>query len=270
MARLVPIAVATYLCLAILLAVFQRHLIYFPTQEYEAVPTDIGIAYEDVTFTAADGVRLAGWYVPRESATGAIIFFHGNGGNISHRLHAIQSLHAQGLNVFIIDYRGYGRSKGKPFEDGLYLDAEAAWQYLTQTRGESPARIALFGESLGGAVAIELAVRHTPAALVVESTFTSMAELAKVHYPYFPVKLIVREKYDSIGKIGQVRCPVLVLHGSDDELVPLDMGKALFAAAPEPKRFIETPGGHNEAGFTYTPDYADMLARFINDATARR
>jgi hypothetical protein len=264
--RLMAIAVAVYFSAAILLLVFQRHLIYFPSRVYDGVPSDIGLSFEEVRFSTADGVVLAGWYVPRDNSKATMLFFHGNGGNISHRLHAIDVLHGLGYSIFIIDYRGYGQSQGKPFEEGLYRDAEAAWQYLIQTRGESPRRIVLMGESLGGAVAVELAARHAPAALVVESTFTTLAEVAKVHYPYFPVGLILSEKYDSIGRIGRVRRPVLILHGSEDELVPLALGKALFAAANEPKRFIETPGGHNEAGFTYTPDYAEMVGRFIDQA----
>lgn len=262
--RLVIIALATYAVVAILLLVFQRHLIYFPTRDYEGDPSEINLAYEDVTFRTADGVTLTGWFVPLGGADATVLFFHGNAGNISHRLHTIDLLHRLGFAVFIIDYRGYGKSEGKPSEQGLYRDADAAWEYLTATRGVRPESIVLMGRSLGGAVAIDLAARKSPGVLVVESTFSTMAELAKLHYPYFPIKLLLREKYDSIGQIGSVRCPVLILHGTGDELVPIDLGRSLFAAAPEPKEFIETPGGHNEAGFTHNYDFARKMKAFVD------
>ena len=263
--RLVFVAVATYVLVSILVGVFQRHLIYFPTSEYEAVPTDVGLAYEDVTFTAQDGVRLAGWYIPHAKAAGTVLFFHGNAGNISHRLPTIQQLHMLGYNVFIFDYRGYGQSTGKPGEAGLYHDAEAALRYLTDERSQTPDRIAYCGRSLGGAVAIELATRHPPGALIVESTFTRLADVGKIHYPWLPVSILLGDAYDSVARIGDVRCPKLFLHGADDQLIPIALGRALYEAATEPKRFVETPGGHNDAGFTYSPSHAAMVGAFLDD-----
>ncbi|MCH9003231.1 MAG: alpha/beta hydrolase [Planctomycetes bacterium] len=168
----------------------------------------------------------------------------------------------------IVGYRGYGRSTGTPGEDGLYADAEAAWRYLTETRGERPDRIVLFGRSLGGAVAIELARRHNPAALVVESTFTSLVDVGRHHYPLLPVSLIATHRFDSLSKIAGIACPKLFLHGTDDALIPIDLGRALYDAAQSPKRFLETPGGHNNSGFTYSSEYTQLMTDFVNGAVS--
>lgn len=268
--RILIIAIVTYLAVVIVTAVFQRHLIYFPSRKLEAVPSDLGLRYDSVEFTAADGVRLYAWYVPRENAIATFLFCHGNAGNISHRLVTIQTLHVLGFNVLVFDYRGYGRSQGKPDEKGLYLDAQAAWNHLTQSRGLPPERIVLSGESLGGAVAIDLATHVKPLALVVESTFTSLADVGSMHYPLLPVRWVIGDEYRSLDKIGLVKCPLLILHGSDDELVPIDMARRLFAAACEPKQFIETPGGHNEAGLAYAPEYGNAVRAFVEEAVSRR
>jgi fermentation-respiration switch protein FrsA (DUF1100 family) len=242
----------------------QGRLIYFPSRGYAATPADVGLAFEDLTLTTSDGVGIAAWYVPCEAAKGTLIFAHGNGGNIADRLHAVKLLHGMGMNVLIFDYRGYGRSEGRPTESGTYEDAAAAWRYLTENRGQSPERIVLFGESLGGAVAIETARRYRPAALVVESTFTSLVDVGRLHYPLLPVRLLLRYRYDSIDKVGAITCPKLFIHGRDDTLVPLDNARRLFEAAAKPKQFLETPGDHNEAGFTYAPEYTQRLAVFLD------
>ncbi|MCH7591252.1 MAG: alpha/beta hydrolase [Planctomycetes bacterium] len=261
--RLLVIALATYVGVCVLIAALQTKLIYFPSKGYDAVPTDVGLAFEDLTLRTADGVNIAAWHVPHDRAFGNIIFFHGNAGNMTSRLHSVKLLHNMGLNVLIIDYRGYGRSEGKPSETGTYEDAEAAWRYLTETRGERPDHIALFGRSLGGAVAIELATRHTPAALVTESTFTSLTDIGRMHYRFLPVRLILSYRYDSLSKVGRITCPKLFFHGREDTLIPLENGRRLFDASADPKEFIETPGGHNESGFTYTPEFTKRLEEFL-------
>ena len=264
--RLAVIAFSIYVSLVTLISLFQRHLIYYPSREYEGLPTDVGHEFEEVAIRAADGVKLAGWYVPCPDDKATVLFFHGNAGNISHRLHKIDLLHRLGFSVFIIDYRGFGKSEGRPSEQGLYRDADAAWEYLTNTRGIPAERIVVMGKSLGGAVAIDLAGRRTPGALVVESTFTTLLDVARIHFRFLPVKLILRDRFESIHKIGAVRCPLLILHGTEDRLIPIDLAKSLFQAAPEPKRFIATPGDHNEAGFSYNLDYATMMAQFVEQA----
>ena len=252
-----------------LIELLQARLIYFPTRDYDSTPADVGLPFEDLTLLAGDGVAIAAWYVPHPEARGSIIFCHGNAGNISDRLLTVTLLHQAGYNVLIFDYRGYGRSKGRPSEEGTYLDAQAAWRHLSETLAEPAERIAIVGRSLGGAVAIELARRHTPGALVVESTFTSLVDVGRLHYPWLPVRWLLRYRYDSIAKVGHLGCPKLFFHGEDDGLIPLDMGRRLYEAAAEPKRFIETPGGHNSSGFTHSPDYAKQLATFLNEALIR-
>jgi len=264
--RIVVVAVCAYMGVCVVVGLLQARLIYFPTRGYAATPGDVGLTFEDLTLKTADGVNIAAWYVPCEAARGTLIFAHGNGGNIADRLHAVKLLHGMGVNVLIFDYRGYGRSEGRPTEDGTYQDAEAAWRYLTETRGEPPERIVLFGESLGGAVAIELARRHRPGALVVESTFTSLVDVGRLHYPLLPVRWLLTYRYESIKKVSDITCPKLFIHGRDDTLVPMANARKLFEAAAEPKQFLETPGDHNEAGFTYSPEYTQRLAAFLDKA----
>lgn len=264
--RLVVLVVATYVAVCFAVAFFQAQLIYFPTRGYEQTPGDVGIPFETLRLDTADGETIVGWFVPRSGADATVLFFHGNAGNMSDRVYDARVLHDLGFNVLMIDYRGYGESTGSPSEKGLYKDAETAWTYLTETRGVPADRIVLFGRSLGGGVAIELARRHEPAALVVESTFTRLADVGSHHYSFLPVSLIVTQRFDSESKIPDIACPKLILHGKDDQLIPIALGRRLFDAAKEPKRFIETPGGHNNSGFTYTNEYTQQLADFVNEA----
>ncbi|HUU83768.1 MAG TPA: alpha/beta hydrolase [Phycisphaerae bacterium] len=264
--RLVGVVVVAYVAACVFLYVGQARFVYFPSREYGLAPGDIGLAYEDLTLPTSDGLSIAGWYVPHTEAAGSILFCHGNAGNMSDRMVTIQTLHALGYNVLMFDYRGYGRSEGSPDEAGTYVDAEAAWRYLTQTRGESPRRVVLMGRSLGGAVAIELASRHEAAALVVESTFTRLADVGRVHYRWVPVGVLTRYRYDSAARVATISCPKLFLHGRDDRLVPIALGRRLYEAAAAPKRFIETPGGHNSGGFTYSEEYTAELGAFLHDA----
>jgi fermentation-respiration switch protein FrsA (DUF1100 family) len=178
----------------------------------------------------------------------------------------VRALHQLGCSVLVLDYRGYGRSTGEPTEAGLYRDAEAAWRYLTEVRGVPPKQIVLMGRSLGGAVVIDLAARLTPGALVVECTFPSLVDIARRLYPYLPVGLLCRDRFESLKEIPQVRCPTLFFHGTYDGLVPLEDARRLFAAAPEPKQFIETPGHHNSAGFEYSEDYERQFGEWLATA----
>jgi fermentation-respiration switch protein FrsA (DUF1100 family) len=266
--RLLVIVAVTYLGVCALVTLFQTRLIYYPSRDYFATPADVGLAYEDLTLKTRDGVSIAAWFVSRDDAKATILFCHGNAGNLSNRLHAIKLLHEMEYNVLIFDYRGFGRSEGRPGEKGTYLDADAAWEYLIETRAERPERVVVFGRSLGGAVAIELARRHRPAALVVESTFTRMNVIAGRHYPFLPTKLLLLHRYDSINKVPAITCPKLFLHGADDRLIPLADARRLYEAAIPPKQFIETPGGHNRSGFTYQDKYAQQAAAFIDEAVA--
>ena len=244
-----------------------RHLIFFPDREVLQDPGDRGLEFEDVSFTASDGVRLHGWYVPGEGET-TWVWFHGNAGNISHRLDNLVELHHQlGVNVFIFDYRGYGRSGGRVSEQGTYLDGEAALAYLGQRPDVDRERLVLFGRSLGCAVAVELATKHEVYAVVLESAFTSIQAMAKRAYPFLPgIGLLTRTRFDSLAKIGRVNAPVMVLHGDRDDIVPLALGQELFEGANQPKRFHVINGaGHNDTYLAGGPGYYQALARFLED-----
>ena len=246
-------------------------MVYFPERELSATPADVGLDYEDVWLTAADGTKLHGWHVPGESST-TLMWLHGNAGNISHRVDNIAMLRRNtGLGAFIIDYRGYGRSEGKPSEKGLYMDAEAAFEHLTTVLGLNPEEdIVLFGRSLGVGVAVEMATRHRVRGVVLESGFTSVREMSNasslsvLSIIFLP---LLDARYDSLSKIGSALSPVMVIHGDRDDMVPFEMSEKLYAAAPEPKRFYPIPGAmHNDTYAVGGEAYFDALRRFIRES----
>ena len=192
-----------------------------------------------------------------------VLFCHGNGGNLSDRLDTIVVFHHWRMNVFIFDYRGYGNSTGQPTEEGTYLDARAAWDYLTGARGIPADRIALYGRSLGAAVASHLAVDVHPPVLIMESTFTSAAEMAAVMFPWLPGRLVCRFRYDNMARIGRVRCPVLIAHGKGDRMIPYAQGRRLYEAASRPKTFVELGGDHNSGGLGIEPAYQREAKAFL-------
>jgi len=267
MFKLLLVIAAGYLLVVAGVYLMQPRLLYLPNlpgRTLGATPRDVGLAYQDVRLRTEDGLSLHGWYVPG-AGPGTLLFFHGNAGNISHRLGSIKVFHDLGLSVFIVDYRGYGESEGSPTEDGTYRDAEAAWRYLTESRGVSPGRIVVFGRSLGGAVAAWLAARTRPAGLIVESAFTSVPDLGQELYPWLPVRWLSRFDYATRRYIADVRAPVLVVHSRDDEIAPFHHGEAIFAAAPEPRTLLELEGAHNDAHVRserlYIAGLRDFLAR---------
>jgi len=261
---LLALALAAFLALVWLA---QRRLIYFP---FGTPPEPARIGWpqvEEVRFTAADGTALHGWYVaaqgePRELA---VLVHHGNAGSVADRLHLLDALPALGLHVLAYDYRGYGRSAGSPSEAGLYADGRAAQAWLLGRTGLAPGRLVHFGESLGGGVALELATDGTPAphAVVLQSPFTSLADVARVHYPLLPARLLLRDRFDNAAKVGRLRAPLLVLHGARDDIVPPAHGRALAAAAPAgTARCVEVPGrGHNDL---WTAERAADVAAFLD------
>jgi len=262
LARFLAALLLGYLAFVLLVFLFQERLIYFPSRRIEATPKQVGLAFEEVRFPTDDGEILHGWHVPAPGPL-TILFFHGNGGNISHRLDSIRIFHELGCTVFIFDYRGYGRSTGRPSEQGTYQDGLAAWRHLTTERGVAPGRIVLFGRSLGGAVAGWLAARSHPAGLILESTPVSVAELGAVHYPWLPVRWLVRHRYETLASLPQVHCPVLIVHSPDDEIVPFSHGERLFAAAPRPKAFLRLEGDHNQGFLLTGAAYQEGLGRFL-------
>jgi len=261
---------AVYVGLALYLYVFQARYVYFPelpSRQVEATPADIGLAFQAVRLRTADGEALAGWFIPAPAARGTLLYLHGNGGNIGHRLDQIAVFHRLGLNILIIDYRGYGASSGKPSEEGTYQDALAAWNYLTQEKHLAPEQIVLFGESLGGSIAAWLAARHPPAGLVIYASFTSVPDMAQALYPMFPASRLARYRYDTRAALASVSCPLLILHSPEDEIIPFSHGQALLEAAREPKRLVELRGGHNDAlqvsREVYTREIGAFLRTFL-------
>lgn len=258
------IIVFSYLGMIFLGCTCQSKLVYQPTRQIEAVPRDYGLDYEDVSFRTDDGVKLAAWYIPADKSKNVILCCHGNGGNISHRLDTISTFHQMGLSVLMFDYRGYGQSDGSPSEEGTYKDVAAAWEYLVETRKISADRIILFGRSLGGAVAAHQADKKPPAAIILESTFTSLADSAADIYPFFPVRWLCRYDYDTKDIISGIKCPVLIVHSRDDDIIPFSHGEELFKTAAEPKQFLEITGPHNGGFISSGKVYTDGLKAFLS------
>jgi len=250
----------------ILLFIFIRFLeyksLYSPLSRIEATPKDVDIDYEDVAVTTTDGIRISGWFIPAQNPRATLLFCHGNGGNISHRLEKLRMFNFLGLNVFIFDYRGYGQSKGSPSERGLYLDAEAAYEYLLREKGLAPQEVIAYGESLGGAVAVDLAARHKLGGVIIEEGFTSSRDMGRVILPFIP-SFIYKSKFDSLKKIKHITAPKLIFHSVNDEIVPFEFGKRLFDEAPEPKEFVQLKGGHNDAFVISEELFMGKLDQFV-------
>ena len=266
--RVARVLLIAYLVLLLILMFLENSLIFIPTNYANDNWSPAGIAIEDVHFTAADGTKLHGWFAPHENPIAVILFCHGNAGNVTHRIDVIHALHDRvGAAVFVFDYRGYGRSEGKPDERGVLADARAARAWLAERTGVAPQRIVLMGESLGGAVAVDLAVAPIiggARALVLEHTFSSMPDVAAHHYPWAPVRLLMKTQFDSAAKIRQYHGPLFQSHGDRDSIVPLESGRRLFDAANEPKQFLLIEGGdHNDSP---PPGYYEKLRAFLENA----
>lgn len=265
----VIILAATYL---IILAIFyfsQGSFIYFPYKDIVAEPKHIGLKFLDVYLTAKDGIKLSGWYIPKEQPKGIVLFCHGNAGNISHRLDSIQTFNHLGLSVFIFDYRGYGRSSGRPSEAGTYMDAEAAWDYIINELKYQPENVIIFGRSLGGAIASWLAKEKSPAGLISESAFSSIGDIGSELYPFLPVRLLAKFDYNAKEYISKANCPVLIVHSRQDDIIPFRHGQRIFKAAKEPKEFLEISGSHNEGFILSAAKYEEGLSSFIKKSLKR-
>ena len=243
---------------------FERKGIYFPTKAIELTPMDAGLKYEDIFFNTDDNLKLNGWFIPAKDPRGTLLFCHGNAGNISHRIEIIEIFNKLSLNVFIFDYRGYGKSKGSPTEEGLYRDARAAYKNLLSRKNINKDAIVIYGKSIGANVAIDLASKVKAAALISESGFTSAYDMGKKLFPFFPIKWIITIKYDAATKIKNIPIPKLIIHSQDDEIVPFKLGKKLFEAAPQPKEFYQMRGGHNEAVFMAMEEYSVKINNFLS------
>lgn len=253
----------TYLGWGILLYIMQHKFLYGPVQELTHTPDELGLDFEEVVFRSSDGLQLSGWYVPAKDSEFTVLFCHGNGGNISHRLDSINIFHDLGLNCFIFDYRGYGESRGRPGEKGTYLDAKAAYKWLAEEKKIPEDKIIIFGRSLGGSIAAQLASKVKPGALIIEGTFTSFVDIGKKFYPYMPVRWFARFSYSTIDFIKSVRCPVMLIYSRNDEVVPFEFGSALFEVANEPKEFVEIFGGHNDSFLVSNDIYKDAWIKWL-------
>ncbi len=267
--RIVLAAVAVYVAVGLLLFFFQASYIYYPTRTVQQTPSALGLAFEDVRLRTEDGTVIAAWFVPAAPGAGGeeppvILFCHGNAGNIGDRLGTIQTFVSLGASVLIFDYPGYGESEGRPSERGTYLSALAAWEYLVGERRIPPKRIALFGRSLGCGVAAWLASYVEPGFLVLESAFASVPAMAHRMYPIYPTRLLSRFSYDTLGRMPDIACPVIVAHSREDEMIPFEQGRLVFEAANEPKAFVELQGSHNAGGIDISPGYRALLRAWMD------
>ncbi len=247
--RWLKILALTYLGVILVLLLFENYLVYHPTTaSAEWLPPPVP-EVKDVSLTTAGGTKIHGWWYPRAGADGALLYLHGNAGNLSHRRAVVLELRERlNVPVLIIDYPGYGKSEGRPTEAGCYAAADAAHDWLTREQRVAPEKLILLGKSLGGGVAVDLASRRDHRALVLVKTFTTLPDVGARLYPFLPVRWLMRNRFDSVSKIGRCRRPVFVAHGTADTLIPFALGKRLYDAANEPKRFLSLAGvDHNDA-----------------------
>ena len=260
-----PIAIATRAVIAIVvfggvgyaaacgyLWAWQREIIFLPEPTSLPPSAETGTTHQSVRIPVGTAGFLAAWWLPSalpEAAPAAVLYLHGNEGNLVREIDRLQALRRLGLPILAIDYRGYGQSSGPPpSEAQVYEDAVAAWDYLASVRGWAPTRLVIYGHSLGGAVAAELALRRPAAcAIVLESTFTSMADMGRLRYPMFPIDWLLNQRFDTAGRVPRLSQPIVIVHGTRDDIVPVDMAGRLFAAAREPKRVLLVDGGHEDA-----------------------
>jgi fermentation-respiration switch protein FrsA (DUF1100 family) len=260
---IIVILVLGFIAIALLLRWREPGMIFYPTREIIVTPATMGFAFEDVYLKTSDGMKINGWSLPVDNAPVTVLFFHGNAGNISHRFEKLNVLRRLGASVFIVDYHGYGRSEGVPSERATYLDASAAYDYLTRQRGIPAKIIVLYGESLGSAVAVDLASKAQVGGVIVEEGFTSVGDVGQRMFPFLPVRWLVQNKYDTLSKIGRINAPLLLLHSAEDEFFEMRHAERLFAAAREPKQFVKLRGTHNEAFVTSEKIYRAALEEFL-------
>jgi len=245
----------------------ENFFVFFPDASLDLTPEALHLTHKEVYFDSGDGKRLYGWFFPQKVDSPVILFFHGNAGNISHRLHNIRLLLEKGLQVFIFDYRGYGMSDGRPSEKGIYMDGLAAYDYLVEKEHFPPDKIALFGRSLGAAVAIEVALSRDVRGIIIESGFTSTKEMAKSMLLFNLFSYFLPANYNNLEKIGRISVPKLIIHGDEDNLVPFSMGEKLFAASKGPKYFYALRGaGHNDTYVVGGAEYLSRIAKFVGDS----
>ena len=245
----------------------QKQMVYYPYNKLTATPEDMGIKYENMEIKISETETVHGWYIPSSDNSNkhVVLFCHGNAGNISNRLYTVQLFQTLDIPLLMFDYRGYGISKGEPSEENSYQDAQLCYKWLIKEKKYKEENIIVFGRSLGGGVGVELSLREKVKGLILESTFTSTGDLGNKLFPIFPIKWFLKYKYESISKIKDLGCPVLIIHSSEDDLIPYYMGRELFETATEPKEFFDIFGGHNDREYLENPEYIDNIKRFITD-----
>jgi fermentation-respiration switch protein FrsA (DUF1100 family) len=244
----------------------QRRLIYFPWPDRLPAASSVLTGSQEVVVATEDGIHLGGWFLPAQGGrpAPAVLVCNGNGGNRALRAPLATALSRAGLSVLLFDYRGYGGNPGRPSEDGLAADARAAQAWLAARPEVDPDRIAYFGESLGAAVALRLAVERPPAALILRSPFTSLTDVGRLHYPWLPVKWLLSDRYGSAARVAQLSVPLLVIAGERDQIVPSALSRRLYDAASAPKRFVLVPGAdHNDAALLDGPQTVGETLRFL-------
>ena len=240
----------------------QPNMVFYPLKEMDATPKDWGLSYADVELSLADKTKISAWYLPHPQAEKTILFFHGNGGNISHRGDSIYIFHKLKMNVLIVDYAGYGKSEGRASEDSLYQSANAAWHYLINDKKIKAKDIIIFGRSLGGAVAVDLASRVKAGGLILESTFSSVRDFVDIAFAPWSSLIYLRYTFDSLSKLKHISSPVLVIHSPDDETIPFELGKRLFENIPSKKAFLQIRGGHNGGFMQSISSYMPAIRDF--------
>ena len=264
--RILFLALLVYLGLVLVIFLFQSRLVFLPHvagRDLVSSPHDIGLIYSDVELHTADGETLHGWWLPHSQARGTLLFQHGNAGNISHRLDSLRIFHELGLNVLIYDYRGYGQSTGRPSEQGTYTDARAAWDWLIDEAEVEAGEVLVFGRSMGGAIAAWLTTEVQPAGLIVESSFSSIADIASEYYGWLPVRWLTRIHFPTAEFVAETEVPVLVVHSRDDEIVRFEHAERILDAAGERGRLLEIQGDHNTGFIRSEAIYQEGLERFI-------
>lgn len=237
--------------------------LFYPTKELASFPDRADLYFQDVFFRTAQDIQLNGWFIPCKDAKYTVLFCHGNAGNISHRIEKLKFFNGLGYNVFIFDYEGYGKSQGKPSETNLYRDARAAYEYLL-SRDITPDQVIGYGESIGGAVIVELASRQTMKAVILDSTFTSVRDMTRYAYPFLPY-WIFSSRFDSEAKIRNIKVPKLIIHSQDDEIIPFELGRKLYEASAQPKEFLKVHGGHNSNFFESAGALRERISNFVRD-----
>ena len=266
---LLAIIVLIYAIKAVVLYRRQGEHIYNPRRDFIGTPTAVGLEFEDIHFRSTDNTLLHGWYCPGPRGCKVILLFHGNTGNISDCLESLKMFADMGYSSFVFDYRGYGHSEGQPNEQGTYHDADAAWDWLLREKHYAPTDVVIIGRSLGAAIASHLASHHRAAAVIFESTFTSLPDIAAETHRLVPARLMTRFEYNTLERISAIHSPILIVHGHEDRVIGFHHGERLYAAANEPKAFLEIDGDH-ATGFIHSgPKYTQSLQDFLQCHTSK-